>query len=337
MKDPFDLPGWHALLEHASRAPSAHNTQPARWRAGPAGELTLFEDTRRRLPVGDPSGRDHAISLGMAYEGMSLALSERRYRLAEPAFASGAHGARAADALRPVASTSLLPGAAPDPLAEFVPVRRTFRGHFERGDGAARARLFDLLAQFPDVVTLSTGRDMDEIARLLDHYSYEFLRRPDYYRELHQWMRFRPSSASWSRDGLNADCMALGPIERVGAMALMYPPVFDLLKALRLAPLLIAESSKVRSADAVAVLTAPDKQSWFDTGRRFYRLWLEIARAGFALCPMSVLADSEESKALLRARWGIAADREIINVLRIGRTTRSIPRSARLPVTELLV
>src|SRR5207244_2728697 len=39
------------LVREASRAPSAHNTQPARWRLSPDSAVVLFEEVSRRLPV----------------------------------------------------------------------------------------------------------------------------------------------------------------------------------------------------------------------------------------------------------------------------------------------
>src|SRR5690606_12154677 len=71
------------LVEKAARAPSPHNIQPARWRFI-GNEAQLFECASRWLTIGDPSGRDNRIALGMAWEGMSLALSTAGFFLEEP-------------------------------------------------------------------------------------------------------------------------------------------------------------------------------------------------------------------------------------------------------------
>ncbi len=65
------------LIAEAGRAPSAHNTQPARWRILPDARVMLFEDTRTRLVIGDPDGRDSRVALGAAFEGLQIALSRR--------------------------------------------------------------------------------------------------------------------------------------------------------------------------------------------------------------------------------------------------------------------
>jgi nitroreductase len=58
----------------ASRAPSVHNTQPWRWRAG-AESVHLFADWSRRLPATDPDGRDLVISCGAALHHLRVALA----------------------------------------------------------------------------------------------------------------------------------------------------------------------------------------------------------------------------------------------------------------------
>lgn len=61
---PLDRAQQLELVREASRAPSAHNTQPARWRFLPDGTVELREDITRRLTVGDPTGRDAGAGLG---------------------------------------------------------------------------------------------------------------------------------------------------------------------------------------------------------------------------------------------------------------------------------
>lgn len=58
----------------ASRAPSVHNTQPWRWRAG-TESMHLFADWSRQLPATDPDGRDLIISCGAALHHLRVALA----------------------------------------------------------------------------------------------------------------------------------------------------------------------------------------------------------------------------------------------------------------------
>ena len=75
--DEFPLTGGleaqlRALVVHAVRAPSSHNSQP--WRFGVTnGVLELRADRRRALPVADPQGRELVISCGAALGFLAVA------------------------------------------------------------------------------------------------------------------------------------------------------------------------------------------------------------------------------------------------------------------------
>jgi hypothetical protein len=75
-----------------------------------------------------------------------------------------------------------------------------------------------------------------------------------------------------------------------------------------------------------------------DSGRAFYRAWLAMERYGLQGCPMSVLADWDESRNALARRYAVPARRHIVSVFRIGRPA-GVPTSARarLPVEDLIV
>jgi len=60
------------MIEHATLAPSVHNTQPWRWRIS-GGTIELYADMSRRLPVEDPVGRNLVISCGAALHHLQVA------------------------------------------------------------------------------------------------------------------------------------------------------------------------------------------------------------------------------------------------------------------------
>lgn len=62
-----------AAITLANRAPSVHNSQPWRWRIGPAS-IHLFADPARALPATDPEGRDMRLSCGAALHHLRVAL-----------------------------------------------------------------------------------------------------------------------------------------------------------------------------------------------------------------------------------------------------------------------
>lgn len=62
------------LVARATLAPSSHNTQPWRFEAR-AGEIRLFADRTRALPVNDPYDRELSISCGAALLNLRVAAS----------------------------------------------------------------------------------------------------------------------------------------------------------------------------------------------------------------------------------------------------------------------
>jgi len=109
------------------------------------------------------------------------------------------------------------------------------------------------------------------------------------------------------------------------------------LKALGVARALVAEESRVKTAAAAVVFHRPANETPFESGRAFYRLWLELTAAGFVACPMSSIADSTSGSGEVRARWRVSPGRRVMNVLRVGKAPGEPPRSPRLPASEVLV
>ncbi|HEX8272649.1 MAG TPA: hypothetical protein VF615_08345 [Longimicrobiaceae bacterium] len=322
-----------ALVEEAGRAPTVHNVQPARWRFGADGTVTLLRAAGRELPVADPTGHDLRVSLGAAWEGMSLALSRHGLALSAPTLFDVAP---VAGGLAPVAEGHIAEGAAEDPLAAQVEARRSFRGRFDPVPADVLRRLETVGGDDARYVTEPAA--IRAAAGLYDDAAWGFVGRPEYHAELHRWMRLSPRHPDWGRDGLNAECMALSGVERAAASVLLRPRVFGVLKRFGLAKPVISEAAQTRSASALLLFTPARDASDFDVGRRFYRLWLEVAALGLAMVPMSALSDSPEARERICREHGVPTDRRLANVLRVGRVPAGgAARSPRLPAEEVLV
>lgn len=322
-----------ALVAEAARAPTVHNVQPARWRFGADGRVVLYRAVDRALPVADPTGHDLRVSLGAAWEGMSIALSRHGLGLSEPELAGDADQE---DGRIAVASARIVDGAVPDPLAEFVETRRSYRGRFVPLSANAVGRLTTVGGE--DVRWVADAARIAEMAGLYDEASYSFVRQPAYHAELYRWMRLSPAHPDWARDGLNAECMALCGVERAAASVLLRPRVFAVLKRLGAGRAVISEAAQIRSASAILLFTPRRELGDFDVGRLFYRLWLQVAALGAGMVPMSALADSPAARERLGREHGIPADRRLANVFRVGGVPPgAAAASARLPVDELLV
>lgn len=320
------------LIAEASLAPSVHNIQPTRWRLLAADTVLVLEDSQRRLPAADPSGHDVRLSHGAAIEGLSLACGRHGLRIVQaelddqPDEVSG---------LRRIARLTLAPGGIPDPLAPAIASRRSWRGRFLQADTKVREAL-QKLAAAPDLLIVPPGPIVAEIAELADRAGFHFLCEDDHRSELLSWMRLSRSDPRYHRDGLNAEAMALGSVEAMGA-SLVLGPLFPFLKRLGLAEPLTQERAKTASG-AIALFHRPQGEDPLETGRAFYRAWLAMAAQGLGACPISVLADWPVSNAALIQRHPLPAGRRLVNVFRLG----AVPAGAgvaraRLPLGELVV
>ena len=319
-----------ALVETANLAPSVHNTQPTRWRLSADGSVIVLEDTTRRLPVADPTGRDALVSHGAAIEGFSLACGDAGTAVnVEPLDGPAEAG------LRPVARLTLSADGAADPLGMHVPARRSHRGVFAKG--AAPANM-DLLTAGGDVTLVRTPAGVKRLAQLNDQGALRTYRDTAYRGELRQWTRLSRSHPNWALDGLNAEALEMSGFQAAGAGVVLAPRVFEALDRIGVAPLLVAEAAVVRSAYAVALFHRPATEEPLLTGRRFYRLWLEFESLGLSAAPMSVLADDVEISSIIAREFALPAGRRLINAFRLGVTPpRTLGPKPRLPRATLVV
>lgn len=316
-----------ALAAEANLAPSVHNTQPTRWRLAPDGAVEVLEDTTRRLPVGDPLGRDADVSHGCAIEGFALACARRGQSITvEPLSGEGA--------LRPVARLILGDDPGPDPLQAAVPVRRTYRGAFAKDSAAAR---LDAIPAADDLTLVGHPTGIGHLAALNDIASLKTFRDAAYRAELVSWMRLSRRHPGWALDGLNAEAMEMSGVEAAGAGFVLRPGVFEALDGLGLARLFVAEAPVVRSAAAIALFHRPDGEPPLATGRRFHRLWLEFTAAGLDAAPMAVLADDVPTRTEIAAAFAIPPGRRLITAFRLGiAPPRKLGPKPRLPSAALL-
>jgi hypothetical protein len=322
------------LVRLAGCAPSPHNIQPARWRfAGDAVEL--LEDTSRWLSVGDPTGRDNRVALGMAWEGMAIALSQLGLQLSCTALHALPYPPAAG--LRVVATGTLHAGAQADPLHAAIDRRGSWRGKFAAATPEQRATLDTCIAAHHPVALPLPEAAIAPLADWHDRAAAEGLADPAFARELYHWMRFSPRSKGWARDGLATDCMALSRAEGIGASFALRPASIRALNALSLTRFVVAEADKTRSGTRLLLITQPPQADPFESGRAWYRFWLALHAAGFAGVPLSALSDSPGWSRKLLEAWPLPPGRALLNVMRVGPSPVAMPRSARLPPAELLL
>jgi nitroreductase len=330
---------WRELVAEARNAPSVHNIQPTRW-AQHGDEILLLGDPSRRLPAADPTGHDVRLSHGAALEGMVLALQQRGLDLD----LAPAQAIPRADGLLTIASGAVR-GLLGDresyhdalELADPIQTRVSWRGAFKPVDAASRTALDRLQALSPDITLVRSAEGLARAATLGDEAGFHFLCDDHHRSELMRWMRLSRHHPDALRDGLSAPAMALGRIEAFGA-GLVLGPLFGVLRATGLARPLTREAGKTMSSAAIALFHRPAGEDPLQTGRAFYRVWLQMERLGLLACPISVLADWPTSNAGLRELGQTSPERRLVNVFRLGIPAgRPSQARARLPLDELIV
>lgn len=316
-----------ALVAEAALAPSVHNVQPARWRFE-GTTIELWEDLARRLPAGDPDGRDAELSLGVAVEGMALALSASGLALEETGESVKARDGDLIARRR----FRIVPGRH-DPLQQHVAARQSHRGAFEAATDHDRDTAQAIVGD--DCTVVADPARIAAIARQVDRSGHRFFRDAAFRAELRGWMRLRRSDPRWWRDGLNAEAMAMSPVEAFGA-GLVLGPLFRPLDAVGLAAPLTAEAATVCSAAAILLFHRPSDESRFENGRAFYRLWLRVEAAELRGAVMAALADDPDGVASVSDL--VPRGRMLVSALRVGRApSGSVYRRARIEARALLI
>lgn len=314
-------------VERAALAPNVHNTQPARW-ALDDRSATLFCDTDRGLHVGDPEGRDAALSCGATLEAMVLALSAEgvgaRVDLVPDLRLVPGQG------LQSVAHLRLEEGGEAQGLHEQLERRFTWRGPFD----VAPIELFGWTRSDARLVLDTKGRDW--LAERNDWASLQIMQDKGFRKELVSWMRLSAKHPRYEYDGMNRDAMRMSGTDAFGAPWVL-GPLWPLLNKLGLTRGLTAEAAATKSAPVIALFHRPRNEPLFESGRAYLRMCLEAASLGMAGWPMAALSDHPVTNGEICARFGIAPDRRLVQAIRFGKPTGPQPVRARRPLSELLV
>ncbi len=303
-----------AVLEAGLRAPSPHNAQPWRFRRIGRGAFELLYWHEDKL-LCDPDDRDAYLAIGTLLESMRLRASQIGSGLAfTPSFAVVAEGVL-------VGHIELGGAAAPDPLAEQLPSRRTNRQPYERAKlpGELQAELGELGCLFFDT---------DEMADLVDRASVLAWKDRNFTLDLSKWTRFSDSA----EDGMTCRMLGLNLIDqqflRLALRLGTLPSWLAHLYALR-------DVYLTRMSGAMAVLTAPDMSpaSLLDAGRRLLRSWLVITARRHASHPMSIVID-QSTTAELAKRINHPLP---VAIFRVGRTSKPAEDSGRRGLEAALI
>lgn len=311
------------LLPSAILAPSAHNTQPWKFRVN-GDKLDIFVDWDRHLHISDPDHRQLYISIGCAITNAEVAA--RHWDLAPRVtyFPDGEGKSQ------PVARITVREGytspsakAASNQLFAAIAERRTDRSFYDGQPLTAAEKARVPAAKEGNVMLVEDRGAITRIAELTEQGTEHTLSRKDFKNELSHWVR-----NNWTRqpDGMPGYAMGMpAPVSLVSRLMV------------RLAPIHKQEGPKTRqqmeSASAVAVITSAEDTppSWMEAGRALEQLWLEATAADLAAMPQVASIESgEDVRRQLQEVIGTSSLPQ--SIIRIGHSQaghlRNTPRRA---------
>jgi hypothetical protein len=215
-----DLGELTPLVDFARHAPSAHNSQPWRFRVTKGG-VDLLWDPARELPHGDPLGRYLLIGLGAAAESSVLGAASNGNR-ARVSFALDRAAAREARVEVVVGTPS-----ADDRLAAAVPQRQTTRLPLrweQIPDGTLGDMALEAQRRGCHLIVRTDLATRRKFAELVTEGTARNFARKAVYEEFFSLLRLGPSHPEHDRDGLTADALALGRVQRTLGPLFLRPP-----------------------------------------------------------------------------------------------------------------
>lgn len=274
----------YRLVRAAILAASPHNTQPWRFRVGPAS-VDLFADRDRNIGTIDPYLREMHVGLGCALENLLLAASAEgfEHQLALfPIPADVAHVARVH--LRPggVLTSSLL---------EAIPHRHTNRGAYDTSRPLDASVFEELQALGSDlhlvsVKWFSSPEARQRIGELIVQATEAIVADREQSRDSGAWFRAAWQEIQEKRDGVTVDAQGLPAWMRVAAKVL--PPVSQE----RSDQIWLTSTREVHVATAMAygvllARDATDNSNRVQGGRLWQRMHLWATGKGVAMQPLN--------------------------------------------------
>ena len=326
------------ILAHASLAPNAHNTQPARWWFRDDGEIWLLCDKNRSLPAEDPTGFVNRMTLGVAFEALSIAMSRYNLALEKPNYEDNEFTALKNDKYKFITRTKVVSESAViDPLYDFVERRHTFRGIFSEDLSSVDT---EYLKSLPHILLTQDKNIINTCAELTAEATLSLMKIYEANKEFYQWTRLLHSNPKWNLDGMSADSLCLNGFERYGAIIGLNPLFFQMLSHIGLGKLFFSsQKHKNMTAPYIVTILYDKDKNQYEQGQWLYRSWLQLTKAGLYACPMSALSDYPPAADKFNTFINIPPDKVVVKILTAG-PVKSLGKSAhraRLPAENYLL
>jgi hypothetical protein len=302
------------LIATAARAPSVHNTQPWRFRAGD-GTIDLYADPRRRLRV-DKDGREMLISCGAALFGLRLAVRSLGYLPVVELFPDPPR-------LRLLARVSL---GEPAPMTAgegqllgALPHRHTHRGPFAPGPmpaGLLAALQHDALAEGASLALIDRSLAYQRLADIASAADRNQRRDAEVQEEIRHWSR---DPYDLRRDGVPAAAFPARASRQPGRLP---QRDFDLGRSLGL----LSTEGPPPIATAVLLTSADHRADWLRAGQALQRVLTHAATRWVFASLHTQSLEMASVRLLIRDRLGLPGAPQIIMQFGLAHSTCPTPR-----------
>ncbi len=308
------------ILDAARFAPSVHNTQPWRVQVIDQG-LRITVDDRYVLGDGDPTGRELAISLGIFTE--ALLGSCKAYGLA-PNVVN-----QSGDVVTISFDKQIKPNPNKDVL-RLLKNRVTDRSIYKPAHiPAGLQKSLSSLAsdKNTDVTVVEDAETLTKIADLTARGIRLALGSPNFRQELSHYLVLPKSS---KKRGISVKSLHIPSI-----IAIMEPLILRL--GLALGKEAALEKKRWLSASAVIIITsAGDVQSyWFNVGRTYLKVSLELERLGLSQATSAALVEASTFHEDIES--DLKTTQRIQSVLRVGKGSKNKNYSPRISAEDILI
>ena len=309
------------LVATAARAPSVHNTQPWRFRAGEYA-IELYADQSRKLRV-DPVGREMLISCGAALFGLRLAVWSLGHVPVVELLPDRAR-LRLLARLR-FGAAEPMTGRERQLLAA-LPHRHTHRGPFAPGPlpaGLAAGLQHDALAEGATLVLVDRPLAYQQLAGILSATGRRQDLDPLAREELRRWSR---GAADPARDGIPAHAFPAKPGRLTGRLA---QGDFDLGRGLGL----LDAGGPPPAVTAVLLTRGDGRADWLRAGQALHRLLAHAASNWVFASLHTQPLEAAAIRAVIRDRLALPGAPQMLLQLGLAHTAHA---TARRPPDDLI-
>ena len=308
------------LIATAARAPSVHNTQPWRFRAGDYA-IDLYADPRRKLRM-DRDGREMVISCGAALFGLRLAVRSLGYLPIVEPFPDPPR-------LRLLARVRIGKAAPVTPLErqmlEALPRRHTHRGAFAPGPlpaGLLSGLQHDALAEGATLALIDRSLAYQRLADITSAADRQQRRDLAVREETQRWSRNADDPA---RDGVPAAAFPAATRREPGRLS---QRDFDLGRSLGL----LSTEGPPPAATAVLLTVGDRRADWLRAGQALQRVLAHAAVKWVFASLHTQPLENASIRTLIRDRLSLPGAPQMVMQLGVSHSARS---TARRPPEEL--